>query len=132
MVESPVSAALAVNGTSEIGVCVRSLAELAGRSRQADLLAKPTRLWEVLQKHRFDVALQSRPVHLLEPIVTARNSQEQEDVAEIAFILLADVVDERIVEKYLAMGATDDLVEDGRLDRDFRSFHVCRAVRTNR
>ncbi len=130
MVESPVSAALAVNGTSEIGVCVRSLAELAGRSRQADLLAKPTRLWEVLQKHRFDAALQSRPVHLPEPIVTARNSHE--DVAKIAFILLADVADERIVEKCFAMGATDDLVEGGRLDRDLRSFHVCRDVRTNR
>jgi hypothetical protein len=95
-----------------------------------DLLARPTRVWEVLQKHRFDVALQSRPVHLPEPIVTARNSHE--DVAKIAFILLADVADERIVEKCFAMGATDDLVEGGRLDRDLRSFHVCRDVRTNR
>ncbi len=130
MVESPVSAALAVNGTSEIGVCVRSLAELAGRSRQADLLAKPTRLWEVLQKHRFDVALQSRPVHLPEPIVTARNSHEV--LAKVAFILLADVADERFVAMCLAMGPTDALVDGGRLVRDSHTFHACRAVRTNR
>jgi len=130
MVESPVSAAAAVIGTNEIGVRVRSFAELAGRPRQVDLLARPTRLCEVLQKHRPDLALYSVPVRLPEPIVAARNSQE--DVAKITFILLADVADERIVEKCLAMGATDDLVEGGRLDRDLRSFHVCRAVRTNR
>src|SRR5208283_2321995 len=108
MVESPVSAAAAVIGTNEIGVRVRSFAELAGRPRQVDLLARPTRLCEVLQKHRPDLALYSVPVRLPEPIVAARNSQE--DVAKITFILLADVADERIVEKCLAMGATDDLV----------------------
>jgi len=130
MFESPGKVPVAVIGPNEIGVRLRSLAALAGGAEQADLRARPTILWEVFQKHRPDVALHSIPVHLPEPIVTARNSHEV--LAKVAFILLADVADERIVAKCLAMGATDDMVEGGRLVSDSHTFHACRAVRTNR
>lgn len=130
MFESPGKVPVAVIGPNEIGVRLRSLAALAGGAEQADLRARPTKLWEVFQKHRPDVVLLSIPVYLPEPIVTARNSHE--DLAKVAFILLADVADERIVAKCLAMGATADMAEGGRLVSDSQTSHACRAVRTNR
>lgn len=130
MIETSLKESAVEIATSKFKFQLRSLATLAMQAEQEALLASSTSLWEVLQKHRSDLALFSMPLLRPEPNVTTHNSQQA--VTRIAFIFFKDVADESIVEKRFAMEARRYPAVGSGHARDFQIIHTWRVSRTER